>query len=162
MEFIYNRIETKTKDFEKREQMLDFIENNPSKREKKRERKPLLCSDLEKESKGTIFYSAAGFSPRSRSKNSTIKSDNDSSGSPLKKSISKCLSYKTLEKYRLPEVFKLRHKGSNFSTFNSERFLPGSLNEKLFKVTRGLSITSFNKSDQQAIFNPRGSPYLKP
>lgn len=162
MEFIYNRIETKTKDFEKREQMLDYIENSFSKKEKRKVSKPVICEDLEKESKCTIYYSTPGYSSDSRIKNSTIKSENDLSFSPLKKNLSKCLTYKTLEKYRLPEVFKLKHKGSYFSTFNSQRFLPSSINEKLFKVTRGLSITSFNKSGQAAILNPRASPYLKP
>lgn len=139
MEFIYNRIETKIKDFEKREQMLEFIENNPTRREKKKMRKPLLCVDLEKESKCIIYHSAASISPKK-----SPKTGNNTLSSIQRSSSKKCFVYKTLEKYKLPEVFKRKFKGNKFSGLNSEKFLPTSVNKKIFSATRGLSIISYS------------------
>lgn len=156
MEFIYTRIESKIKDFEKREQMLEFIENNPTKREKNKMRKPMLCVDLEKESKCKIYHSAASISPRK-----SPETGNKTLSSFQRSSSKKCYIYKTLEKYKLPEVFKRKYKGNKFSGLNSEKFLPTSQNEKLFSATRGLSITSFNKTGQVSSIHPRSYTYKK-
>jgi hypothetical protein len=152
VEFIHLRINEKTSELEKREKMLTYIENNPGKKEKSTGRKPLLCIDLEKESKCIIYHSKTTSTPNPNSKPSPIKAENQILRSFQRPSIQKSKTYRTLEKFKLPEVFKLQARKQSLGVLNSDRVLPHSLNENMFRATNGLSIKSFNTT-QTSSFN---------
>lgn len=125
--------------------MLTYIENNPTKKEKITPHKPLLCIDLEKESKCIIYHSKTTSTPLTLSRSSPMKPDQIMS-SFKSRSFMKSNTFRTLEKYKLPEVFKLKHRKKSLGVLNSDRVLPTSLNENLFRASNGLSITSFNSN----------------
>lgn len=138
LEYINSRIAKKQSEFQKRTDMLVYITNDQKKKISSEKRKPLLCHELEVESKQFVLVPQPTLTfSNDFYKISPLKNKfTETTRSPIK-------SQRKLEKkHSLPSLPRFINRRNSTDSINIEKFVP--MSESGFKRCRGMSIVSMN------------------
>lgn len=147
LEYVERRIEEKLVAFEKKTDMLNYIENDCIKLQRKKHRKTQICLDFEKETPMVTLFQHNSVS--------SMKSRVSPSGSPLTSQFTQSINSmrtfdlhysnteRSINKKSLPHIAKPHRR--IFSDAYTQQFVPSSLNSHKLERFQGLSIVSLNR-----------------